>query len=208
MLSVHTFQQNPAKIITDGLMTMNKTNKDGKIGETLKPTKTYETVKQPEGSKLCGAACMAMICGYDLPMLYSALSEMHPGRTPFNIEEELEEKYPHFCHLIDICSFLAHHGYMAGIHAQASNAENGGRMGFGDTIEILVPVRIADAPALVGIDSENHRGKLHWVFWDGKVVRDPNPKKPDERPLSDLDGHIYDWIPLIRLEPFDESVQW
>jgi len=170
--------------------------------------KKYATVKQPQGSKLCGAACMAMICGYDLEALYRVVSDSHPGREPFTIDDELAEKYPHFCHMIDICSFLAEHGYMLGTHAVAEGADDGKRMSFGDVTEILIFVRIPGCPALVGVDSVNFPGKFHWVFWDGEYVRDPDPKQPDTRPLSDFDGKIYDWLPLIKLEPFDESVQW
>lgn len=165
--------------------------------------KTFATVKQPKDSKLCGAACVAMICGYDLDALYRALSSMHPGRFPFTLEEQLESEDPYFCHMIDIAYFLASEGYLVGQHAQALNAENGGRMALSDATDLTLTIQIADSPALVGVDSEKYPGKLHWVLWDGKAMRDPSPEQPDTRPLSDYDNRIYDWIPLIRLEPFE-----
>ena len=149
---------------------------------------------------------MAMICGYDLNALYLALSHMHPGRSPWTIEEELEQKFPHFCHLQDINCFLAHHGYMMGVSATVLDWEGGDRLELSPYEKHVVPVELPlSLPAIAGVDSENYEGKLHWVVWDGKNILDPNPKAPDKRPLSDFDGHIIDWYPIVKLEPWDES---
>lgn len=149
-----------------------------------------------------------MICGYDLERLFVVASDLHPGRAPFTIESELQAEYPMFCHMIDISRFLAEHGYMLGAHAEAVGAEHGNRLSLSDVTEMHVPIRIPDHPALVGVDSENYPEKMHWVFWDGKNILDPNPATPDARPLSDFDGTIYDWLPLVKIEPFDESNKW
>jgi len=140
-----------------------------------------------------------MICGYTLEALYMVLTDSHKGRSPFTLEEQLELEEPHFCHLTQIVEFLAQHNMMMGTYAQAENAEKGGRLSLSgeDSFQITIST---SCPALVGVDSENYQGKLHWVFWDGEYIRDPNPKHPATRPLSDFDGCIYDWFPIIRFD--------
>lgn len=157
-----------------------------------------KTIKQPIGSKLCGPACVAMICDYDFDTLFTKLSQIyveHAGKTVF---EQMKFDVPYLSRLTEIAGFLAYHDIMLGISALAINADTGGRLCLCDVNEITVMVDMK-CPALVGVDSENYPNTLHWVYWDGEFIRDPNPNVSDTRCLSDFCGKIYDWYPIIRL---------
>ena len=69
------------------------------------------TIKQPRHSKLCGAACVAMICSYDLPELYRSLNEKYSNRGPFTLESELEKSIPYFVLYVRFLNLLHHITY-------------------------------------------------------------------------------------------------
>ncbi len=52
-------------------------------------------------------------------------------------------------------------------------------------------------PAVLTVESEVYPGFYHAVYWDGKCVRDPNPKRKARSPLTDY--KIIEWSPVVVL---------
>ena len=82
-----------------------------------------------------------------------------------------------------------------GTHVEVPGWEEGDRSDIPKRVEI--DWKIDGLPFVVGVDSETRDNTFHWVFWDGKVVRDPAPHVPDERPRSDYDCKVVDMYPIL-----------
>lgn len=54
-----------------------------------------------------------------------------------------------------------------------------------DKLSIDVLLELEDRPAMLVVEAVRFKGKRHGVFWDGRVIRDPNPDKPETCKLSD-----------------------
>jgi hypothetical protein len=161
------------------------------------------TINQPNLSKICGAACVAMMCDYtSIAEMYKKFNSTYPNRKSLCLSEQAKIKEPYFCQLAQILEFVSIHDMMIGCYAVAEDAINGGRMTLKKSESIGLTITM-DCPALVGVDSETYEDKLHWVLWTGESIRDPNPKKPDVRSLSDFNGHIYDWYPIIQFQDLE-----
>lgn len=54
-----------------------------------------------------------------------------------------------------------------------------------------------DFPAYVVVQSP-YRDVTHAVYWDGKKIRDPDPRTPDGKPINQY--QILLWVPIYRIE--------
>lgn len=151
----------------------------------LPPTE-WKTVKQPAGSRLCGAAMVAMAVGESLKYATDRMpAEIHP-----------EDGQPWY-RTRSVLAFLGQHGICCGMYLGPQNGlpyfEG---CDLGDSVEIVV--RIAGHPAIVSVKSDTFPDGEHYVFWDGANIRDPNPKMPDVTARADY--LIIDWTPLIYID--------
>lgn len=135
----------------------------------------FKRLLQPD-NKNCVATCCAMVTGesveYVLDWFGSGLG--------YTAE--------------DMILFFAHHGvYLAfyaipedGKHFKLSSEE-------GEEVSLIRPIK--DHPALLTVLSKRFPGKLHQVFWTGKIVLDPSPGSPSERKIEDY--KIVEYWPVI-----------
>jgi hypothetical protein len=153
------------------------------------PPKEFKTVKQPEGSRLCGACVVAMAVGETLTYATDrmpAVIHKGDGRPYYRVRS--------------IYAFLAEHGICPGLYLLPTDGDYWQGSDLDDRIE--VSFRIRGFPALVAVKSDTFPDGDHWVFWDGENVRDPSPKVPD---LATLDGYrIIEWTPLTYIDESNE----
>jgi hypothetical protein len=109
--------------------------------------KRYRTIKQPEGSFVCGSACAAMIVGKTLA------------------EVLIEADWKRLSFVTGIAEYVARHDIILGLGLAASprNLETA----------FDIEISLKDRPALIAVPGEGNWG--HWIFWDGKKLRDPAP---------------------------------
>jgi hypothetical protein len=126
-----------------------------------------ETIKQAPGLKDCMACVAAMATGTTV------------------------EDYKKYCHEEDLSAYqdltfiryLWYRGFMAGFYF-------GGDGVHGEiTVEQLGCVDISRGPALLCVESAHkwvvESGNSHAVYWDGKMIHDPNPDwTPDDGPYK------------------------
>ena len=150
----------------------------------------FTTVKQPKGSLICTAAVAAMAVGKDL-----AYAERYMCPS---VNEESQKPY---YKTVELLKFLGTHSIYTGpIAINESSSSDLATLLSGDTLNIERPMKW---PAIITVISETRPSEYtHYVFWDGTVVRDPNPGVPDERPL--LDYCVIDIMCLTYLEKTDE----
>lgn len=121
------------------------------------------TIKQPPGSKSCGAAVAAMVTGKELDEVLFGKDEMALARTS------------------DLARYLLDNGWMMGTGIVPSTRLT-------PDCEINATISLKDKLAILCVPSINFPGCSHWVLWDGYVgaVRDPNPLTGETRMLSSL----------------------
>ena len=140
-----------------------------------------EVVKQPVGLRLCGAAVAAMATNQSLEYV---VANARGGAECCSRVTWMSE-------------YLARKGVILGTFVSVPDYRTGERLTInGDTTLLRLDLPFRGRPAIIGCDSEAKAGQLHWVYWDGEHVRDPNPDAPDKRPLSDFAGKIVDVFPL------------
>jgi hypothetical protein len=146
---------------------------------------SFSTVKQPKDSMFCGAAVAAMATGEELAYALRCL--------PFQWSQK-EKK--HFIKTRSILTYLGNHGIYSGILITQENSdEDLSLLEPDDSFTLVVEMSL---PAIVTVHSETRKDWTHYVFWDGSVVRDPNPDVPDERKLSEF--KVLDMMFLTYLE--------
>ncbi len=117
----------------------------------------------------------------------AAVAAMITNTTMKEFEDWIEEKPPYSD--IDLHRYVLKKGYVLGYGAEVSkklNAES----------NLYINFSIRDNPAYVVVKSERFPGIMHAVYWDGKVVRDPNPEAADERSIDEFDVII--WSPVTK----------
>jgi len=115
------------------------------------PPDEFRTIKQPKGSKVCGAAVVAMVIGCSLE---TAMNNMIS--TPSEIDGD------HFYRLREVLKIIGAHGIFCGL------------VGFADdTFELRhLSINMQDRQAILVVKSKLYEGYQHYVFWDGEHVRD------------------------------------
>lgn len=126
-------------------------------------------VKQPTNWS-CWAAVCAMITETTCEDFFAFIG--HDGGGDWDPESTIIDGALRagFCD-IEACVYLLRHGYRLGTTIVGPIDEEGW-CGF---------------PAILYVASERYEGVTHMVYWDGKVVRDPNPNVGDERRLDEFE---------------------
>jgi hypothetical protein len=143
----------------------------------------FKTVKQPEGSKICAAAVAAMVVGEDLEY---AVARM----TPLYFKDDPNDPwYP----TRELLGFIGKHGIHPGLIFNVNHPEL-----LAVEEKVTYEFTLKGMPAIIIVPSTKFTGYEHYIFWDGCVVRDPNPNIPDE---CDLNSYLPNQIiPLIYVD--------
>lgn len=112
----------------------------------MKIPSQFSVVKQPPGSRVCGAACCAMAVGKSLDQILR------------------DYDWRELTHTTGIAKVLADHGITMGLHLTGDDCLN----------HIRLSVDPAGHPAIVAVAGDMHPHVDHWVFWDGQQILDPN----------------------------------
>ena len=147
------------------------------------PPKIFKTIKQPYGSRLCGVCVAAMAVGKGLRYTLNRIG---------TIKHQDGQSY---ARTRDMLEFLGGHG----IHWGMTMAVSDGSLLRSDREE-LIPFRLAGWPSICTVPSQVLEGGLHYVFWDGEVIRDPSPSVGDEAPLDSYSAGMVDIVPLTYLD--------
>jgi hypothetical protein len=138
-------------------------------GDPDGPPSDWITVKQPVGSKVCCAAVAAMAVGGSLDY---ALDQMSP--TAWS-----EDGEPYF-KTRELLIFLGRHGIAVGMSFTMTE----GVLRADDSLRFDVSLR--GIKAILTVPSPTRpKDWEHFVFWDGKHVRDPNPALPETTDIED-----------------------
>jgi len=141
------------------------------------------TVRQPQGSSLCVAACLAMILDTSLNAILSRVHLRYEGDT---------EKGHLYLPMKEVVRVLYEEGFAYGgglVFEQPLTAVD-------EVIQASVTLR-RPCDALVSVKSVNHKDALHMVVWDWQcqVVRDP--QKDGYQNLSHY--QIVEWGSVVPL---------
>ena len=139
-----------------------------------------KTIKQQENAD-CGACVLAMALEHRLfdvkvglrATLYEGVFEWYPTR--------------------ELISYAAKHGVLMGVFGEIRD----GQVQEDQQIEFSWPMKGNRALLVVPSPTMADQGIQHWVYWDGKYVRDPNPKAPDRCRITDYD--VLEIWPLISI---------
>lgn len=143
-----------------------------------------KTVKQPEWSGLCVAACIAMITGDELDDIVDGVKLRW-----------CDEHGLMYVPLTECISSLAQRSYMYGLSLSVTNTE-----ALAETRDLDLSVDLDQWPAILTVASPSKKGILHCVVWDPEkgVIRDPLPDKED---TSDFDRYdIREWTPVAKIK--------
>jgi len=154
------------QIVADAKRVVNK----------MQPPSEFRTIKQPNGSRLCGVAVAAMAVGKGLRYV---LNRINTVSWPDGLQ------YARTC---DVLEFLGSHGIFCGLICEPQR-----RLRSGDGM--LFEMTLDSRPCIFTVPSETFEGRFHYVFWDGQRVRDPNPTKPETTRIEDYDV-VSEIIPL------------
>ena len=145
----------------------------------LKPD-VFHTIKQPLGSKLCGACVAAMAVGrkdIDEKITLTPSDGMPYVRTR---------------HLLE---YLGRHGILCGLLLTNKNKGE-----IDADISIDITLKPFEFPVILTVESQTFKDGEHLIFWDRNNVRDPNSKKPE---TSDLSEYVV--LEIMPLTYIDES---
>lgn len=155
------------------------------------------TVKQPEGSALCVAACVAMILDFE-----SVSDLLHWGIREVGIH--LSDVHPPFQHyftdprcltLSQALKLLATRDMIVGVWCTPYTPVKDTQTSWITEIDLMT------TDALLTVRSESFSNLRHMVVWDhadGRVVRDPSPKCGEYRMISDYE--ILEIFPVASLK--------
>jgi hypothetical protein len=141
-----------------------------------------KTVKQPEASKSCVLACLAMICG----KTYEQIAILRGARSDPAIP----------IGFVELTEILLQHQKIAGLLV---NWETGVTIDTKTTVSVDVACKLADHDAILSVSASRTPKLFHAVVWDRKkaVVRDPLPHLPNTTDLSAY--RVHQWIPITDL---------
>jgi len=144
------------------------------------PPSTYKTIKQARGSRLCVACVAAMAVGKGLRY---AMNRMTPTRWPDG---------RHYYKVRELLKFLGQHGICPGLIFGPPPGP------VTKTTPLGCDVPLKARPAVLSIPSAHFPNTEHMLFWDGDVVRDPDPDMPDT--VSLVRYRIVEIMPLTYLD--------
>lgn len=137
----------------------------------------YHTIKQGLSDGMCAVCAVAMATGATTDDVYEFLNDGRIHGDPICSADE--------------AMFLLSRGWVRG---GGHEILSGNRYLTRGTELVRT---LAGVPALLDVQSNNHKELEHAVFWDGSVCRDPDPRVPDTTTLWDY--HILRVWPLTRV---------
>lgn len=149
----------------------------------LPPTE-WITVKQPASSKVCTAAVAAMALGEHISYAQDRMTpSYHEGKAYYKTRELL--------------GILGYHGILTGLTLISQDGK------LSRDSDITYELTMSDIFAVIVVKSKNYVDFSHFVFWDGKHVRDPDPGVSVTTDLEDY--VVQDVYPLCYLEEEDDK---
>lgn len=141
-----------------------------------------KTIKQPSGSKMCFAACVAMIADATLEEVLAEVELHQEGWLP----------------LSQALMFLARHDVMLGMNIELEDVK--GHDIAGTEINVTVDPRNHMAIAIVA--STAFPGYDHAIVWDNEAgkFRDPCPDEGEFSEPAEYDG-IKQWLVAYKIQP-------
>jgi len=149
----------------------------------MKQPDPFVTIKQPYGSRMCAAAVVAMAIGKDLTYVLN-----NGVMTPSGISVYMQVRH--------VLAMLGEHAILCGLPLVSLPKNMDG------SEELELPFNLIGWPSIVTVPSEIENS-THVVFWDGYVVRDPNPKVPETTGLEQYE--ILELWPLCYIEEKEDG---
>lgn len=115
----------------------------------------FKTIKQPCGSKVCGAAVTAMAIGCSLEEAQAQMTPSYHEGDPYYKTRE-------------VLKVLGSHGIFTGMIFSVADGH------LWHNADIKFDFKFNEIIAIVVVKSNTYEGKSHFVFWDGSCVRDPS----------------------------------
>ena len=123
---------------------------------------------------MCAVCCVAMATGTEPKDVYEFLRDGRVMGDPINTAEE--------------CLYLFSRGFVRGTGFEPNRIYDIGELS----------LSLWGQPALVDVKSSLYEGMEHALYWDGKNLRDPNPRTPDIVRWEDYE--------VIRIWPLTELI--
>jgi len=142
-------------------------------------TKNMKLVRQPEGSGLCLAACVAMLTGEPLSTV------MQEGRL-LKSEDGVE-----FLPDNEAAKFLAGRFLIYGLWLTPQKFD-------GEETSLQLDLPLDQQPAILSVDSKTFKDSEHAVVWDNKRQVVLDPQSDDPKKLGDYS--INCWIPITKIK--------
>ena len=162
------------------------------------------TVRQPEGSALCVAACVATLLGVDAEVLPEDLIQKWFNAGVILPEKSGTFRIPWYMPLWGAVTVLAPQGVGAGVgvswDVESPAVLDRKVLRSGDACLQLSDILISMTPALVTVKSAYYPNGLHSVVWDNEqtMFRDP----AGSRAVDDYE--IVEWHPICTYENYQE----
>ena len=146
--------------------------------------KSFKTVKQPSGSRCCGAAVAAMAVGRGLRYVLNRVPDIR------------HRDGQRWLRTRDLLGFLGNHGIHSGELGVAEDSENGMVLNRAAYLELCTSLR--GRPCILSVPSGSFPGYWHYIFWDGQDVRDPSPSVGEITRLEDY--RVFEAMPLVYVD--------
>lgn len=134
-------------------------------------------VKQRKGSAVCVACVAAMATDTSVEEFKKFIRRKRGPFTDYHLYY-----------------YLLNKGYIVGV---GLNFEEEDPADFHANSTLQLEFNIRQFSAYVIVPSETRPGKVHAVYWDGRYIRDPNPKKKDKESVADY--RILQWFPITNM---------
>jgi hypothetical protein len=141
-----------------------------------------ECIKQKKGSSYCVACVAAMATDSSVGEFRKFVGKSRGPYTDYHLYY-----------------YLLNKGYIVGVGLDYED-EDPGDFHANSTLQLEFNIR--RFPAYVIVPSETRTGKEHAVYWDGRWIRDPNPKKLDKESVANY--KILKWFPITNLNNVDQ----
>ncbi len=93
----------------------------------------------------------------------------------------------------NLFAFIASHGVYCGLFAGPAEGHEF-FLGADLPESFDLTMHVDERPAIVAVKSDTFPDGEHYVFWDGRVIRDPSALYPDEMPRDKY--RVIEWFPL------------
>ncbi len=149
------------------------------------PPTSYQTHKQPPGSKICGACAAASATGHSLS----------------DVEAEMEKSMlpngQHYYRTRSVLAYLGKNGVFPGVIFSITDGRRH------KEFRLIYDEGLEARSAILIVKSRSYVEAAHMVFWDREHVRDSNPNVPDITPIEDY--VVTEVWPLTYLDEREEA---